>query len=69
MGTEVSLDTCPWCGGHVQFWINSDGEVSGICCKSCRIIVKHMDPEYRLKSREPYDAQMQRWADHWNKRV
>ena len=66
---ELALKPCPFCGGQVWFWFYDDGAVNGIHCGTCRMVVRYLAPELKLKDREPYSAQMKRWADKWNGRM
>lgn len=66
---ELTLKPCPFCGGPVWFWFDDNGAVNGIHCGTCRSVTRYLAPEYKLQNREPYSAQMKRWADKWNGRA
>lgn len=64
----LRLADCPLCGGHVQYSIGLEGQVTGLFCQGCRCHFYWSDPELKLKPREQFGAQMARWAKKWNRR-
>lgn len=66
---KIGLRPCPFCGnGAPQYTHDIDGDVSGVQCTACHVIVRF--PHIRTKgNREPFGVAMEKIAEAWNERA